>query len=287
MNVVRIRLRELADGMQHARLVASSMKHDLHPFKLSDDYSASSACRKCGASIVVRTIAAVPGTIEDDDGGWTWEIVGHAQEDECDVLPFRPRELGNGERRIGGKVMYSAAWLAAVSLAAVGAFLAPARASAASSFPTFDRVASSIAGRPVQIVCDTSAEWAVDLSHGVGLAFTAFRGETPLYTHLGPIACRGLLLASADTSRARAALLRRLNPSVDVTLAEGMGIGALVHESEHLAGIRDESAACRAAKGELPYAVRELVGYAPDRAAALDAARMIQRATVIAIGWTC
>lgn len=238
-------------------------------------------CSTCGARVELMHAFAHH---EDGDRVWTCE-------DCLERCPDRP----GWRRDRNGREWYSARWLstlavfAAVTLAAGVAFLAPARASAASSYPPLTRIASAIAGRPVQISCaDTTAEWielvgAARAATDAGDTWFTATTHTPRYAVLSPSACGGLILAALDTTRARGALLRRLNPSVNVSRMEAVGVIALVHESEHLAGIFDESAACAAGKAGLPYAVRELGA----RPAIEASSRELYTATAIASGWTC
>jgi hypothetical protein len=108
-------------------------------------------------------------------------------------------------------------------------------------FPRLTDLASQIAGKPVDVFCESLAEWSVDpfRPRDVGNrqgAYTAWHFDTPLYAVLSPFVCGHVVLLIADPT---GALTRRwLDPDADERQASALQ--TFIHESMHLRGDKDE-----------------------------------------------
>lgn len=130
-------------------------------------------------------------------------------------------------------------------------------------------VAGEIAGRPVSVDCPGFLRGLVDISSGGSVMFDA-TGKPSNTTHLEPSVCRDLSAYGATRKRADFACVFGTAPCPDK--AERAVYAALVlsHESQHLRGIRDESAAqCYAIQMLAQVAAR--LGSPPAEASAVAA----------------
>lgn len=130
-------------------------------------------------------------------------------------------------------------------------------------------VAGEIAGRPVSVDCPGFLRGLVDISSGGSVMFDA-TGKPGNTTHLEPSVCRDLSAYGATRKRADFACVFGTAPCPDK--AERAVYAALVlsHESQHLRGIRDESAAqCYAIQMLAQVAAR--LGSPPAEASAVAA----------------
>jgi hypothetical protein len=113
-------------------------------------------------------------------------------------------------------------------------------------FPRVTEIASAVAGRPVDIFCEVQEDWATDPVQAVApdaWGYTRFDPHTgePLYAALEPRTCGYLLLLIQDPNE-RSGLHGR-----EGYLGEARALLSLLHEANHLRGLRSESAAeCRA-----------------------------------------
>jgi hypothetical protein len=113
-------------------------------------------------------------------------------------------------------------------------------------FPRITEVASQVAGRPVDIFCEVEEDWAADPVQAVApdaWGYTRFDRVTgqPLYAALEPRTCGYVLLLIQDPNE-RSGL-----HGPEGYYGEARGLLSLLHEANHLHGLRSESAAeCRA-----------------------------------------
>jgi hypothetical protein len=136
------------------------------------------------------------------------------------------------------------------TVAAVSAALALATAAGAARFPQYfpriTAIASQVAGRPVDIYCEVREDWEVDPVQAVApdaWGYTRFDPATglPLYAALEPRTCGYLLLLIQDPNE-RSGLRGQ-----EGYYGEARALLSLLHEANHLRGLRSESAAeCRA-----------------------------------------
>ena len=128
--------------------------------------------------------------------------------------------------------------------------LAVGPATAATSFPTLDRIASGVAGRNIEATCPTPDEWAthkfVRSTSGPINAFTWFSGDgRPLFMWLSPRACGMLVLLAVDPDDRHGS---RLN-GFGTRREQAAALLSLLHEAVHMSGVRDEGEAeCRAVR---------------------------------------
>jgi hypothetical protein len=123
-------------------------------------------------------------------------------------------------------------------------------------WPAVTSLASEIAGRPVDIYCESPGEWAGDPVHlelGDGnLAYTWFHTATlPGYAVLSPYICGGLVLLLADPNEQ--------SGISGYYEREGIALIAFLHETIHLRDrTRNEALVqCRALK-ELPSLIARI-----------------------------
>jgi hypothetical protein len=137
------------------------------------------------------------------------------------------------------------------------ALLLPASAWAArfpQYFPRVSAIASHVAGHPVDIFCEVQSDWEVDPVQGVApdaWGYTRFDPTTgrPLYAALEPHTCGYLLLLIQDPNE-RSGLHGK-----EGYYGEARGLLSLLHEANHLRGVRSESAAsCNALRAIPTYA---------------------------------
>src|SRR5919198_1957849 len=113
-------------------------------------------------------------------------------------------------------------------------------------FPRITEIASAVAGRSVDVFCEVQEDWATDPVQAVApdaWGYTRFDPHTgePLYAALEPRTCGYLLLLIQDPNE-RSGLHGR-----EGYLGEARALLSLLHEANHLRGLRSESAAeCRA-----------------------------------------
>jgi hypothetical protein len=138
-------------------------------------------------------------------------------------------------------------WFAGVVLAL--ALVAASDATAAQYplyFPRITEIASEVAGRPVDVFCEVQEDWMVDPVQAVApdaWGYTRFDRVTgrPLYAALEPRTCGYVLLLIQDPNERSG-----LHGSAGY-YGEARGLLSLLHEANHLRGLRLESAAeCRA-----------------------------------------
>ena len=121
-------------------------------------------------------------------------------------------------------------------------------------FPRVTEIAADVAGRPVDIYCEMQEDWDVDPVQAVApdaWGYTRFDVHTgqPLYAALEPRTCGYLLLLIQDPNE-RSGLRGK-----EGYYGEARGLLSLLHESNHLRGLRSESAAeCRALGAVATYA---------------------------------
>jgi hypothetical protein len=124
-------------------------------------------------------------------------------------------------------------------------------------FPRITQIASEVAGRSVDVFCEVQDDWAVDPIQVVApdaWGYTRFDPHTgqPLYAALEPRTCGYLLLLIQDPNE-RSGLHGR-----EGYLGEARALLSLLHEANHLRGLRSESAAECRALGLVPTFAREL-----------------------------
>ena len=102
-------------------------------------------------------------------------------------------------------------------------------------------VASEIAGRPVSVDCPGFLRGLVDISSGGSVMFDA-TGKPSNTTHLEPSVCSDLSAYGATRKRADFACVFGLTPCSDKVERAVYAALVLSHESQHLRGVRDESA---------------------------------------------
>jgi hypothetical protein len=124
------------------------------------------------------------------------------------------------------------------ALAAAVALAAPATADTPAGFverPQLERIVSSVAGRPIQVFC------ARDLDAWGTLVWQSVGSDAALVDEDGLTqAAQGLAYLPSDTCRV---LLDRLDGYTWPLPTLATAILALLHESEHLAGVSNESTA--------------------------------------------
>jgi hypothetical protein len=115
-------------------------------------------------------------------------------------------------------------------------------------------VASLVARRPVEVRCEDFSIGSPEEPGGV----VQFNGSQPAdYARIRPDICTALLRF-------------RSNPAGDVTPQAGEALTVLAHESEHLAGVRNEAAAQCYAIQDLPRVARAFGASTEDGARMAD-----------------
>ena len=113
-------------------------------------------------------------------------------------------------------------------------------------FPRVTEIASKVAGRPVDVFCEVQEDWMVDPVQAVApdaWGYTRFDRVTgqPLYAALEPRTCGYVLLLIQDPNE-RSGL-----HGPEGYRGEARALLSLLHEANHLRGLRSEAAAeCRA-----------------------------------------
>ncbi len=121
-------------------------------------------------------------------------------------------------------------------------------------FPRVTEIASDVAGRPVDVYCEVQEDWDVDPVQVVApdaWGYTRFDPHTgqPLYAALEPRTCGYLLLLIQDPNE-RSGLHGK-----EGYYGEARALLSLLHEANHLRGLRSEAAAeCRALASVPTYA---------------------------------
>jgi hypothetical protein len=148
-----------------------------------------------------------------------------------------------------------------VSAVVVGMALALAAAAGAARYPVYvpriTEIASEVAGRSVDVFCEVEDDWAADPVQAVApdaWGYTRFDPHTgqALYAALEPRTCGYLLLLIQDPNE-RSGLHGR-----EGYHGEARALLSLLHEANHLRGMRSESAAECRALGLVPTFAREL-----------------------------
>ena len=146
-------------------------------------------------------------------------------------------------------ILQSVKVAAGVAAAVMLALAATADVSAARypvHFPRVTEIASEVAGRPVDVFCEVQEDWIADPVQAVApdaWGYTRFDPRTgePLYAALEPRTCGYLLLLIQDPNE-RSGLHGR-----EGYYGEARALLSVLHEANHLRGLRSESAAeCRA-----------------------------------------
>lgn len=161
-----------------------------------------------------------------------------------------------GESAILRKVKVLAGVVVAVTLA----LAATADVSAAMYpvyFPRVTEIASEVAGRPVDVFCEVHEDWVADPVQEIApdaWGYTRFDPSTgqPLYAALEPRTCGYLLLLIQDPNE-RSGIHGR-----EGYYGEARALLSLLHEANHLRGLRSESAAECRALGLVPGYARAL-----------------------------
>jgi hypothetical protein len=113
-------------------------------------------------------------------------------------------------------------------------------------FPRVTEIASEVAGRPVDVFCEVHEDWIADPVQAVApdaWGYTRFDRVTgqPLYAALEPRTCGYLLLLIQDPNE------RSRLHGPEGYQGEARALLSLLHEGNHLRGVRSESGAeCRA-----------------------------------------
>jgi hypothetical protein len=139
--------------------------------------------------------------------------------------------------------------------------------------PRVTEIASDVAGRPVDIFCEVQEDWEADPVQAVApdaWGYTRFDPRTgqPLYAALEPRTCGYLLLLIQDPNE-RSGLHGR-----EGYYGEARALLSLLHEANHLRGLRSESAAECRALGLVPAFARAL---GADRAHVTKLVRLAHR----------
>jgi hypothetical protein len=124
-------------------------------------------------------------------------------------------------------------------------------------FPRITEIASETAGRPVDIFCEVQEDWAADPVQAVApdaWGYTRFDRVTgqPLYAALEPRTCGYLLLLIQDPNE------RSRLHGPEGYYGEARALLSMLHEANHLRGLRSESAAECRALGLVPEVARSL-----------------------------
>jgi hypothetical protein len=141
-------------------------------------------------------------------------------------------------------------------------------------FPRVTEIASEVAGRPVDVFCEVQDDWAVDPVQAVApdaWGYTRFDPHTgqPLYAALEPRTCGYLLLLIQDPNE-RSGIHGR-----EGYHGEARALLSLLHEGNHLRGLRSESAAECRALGLVPTFARALGADARHVAKLVSLARQV------------
>jgi hypothetical protein len=124
-------------------------------------------------------------------------------------------------------------------------------------FPRVTEIASEVAGRPVDVFCEVHEDWIADPVQAVApdaWGYTRFDRVTgqPLYAALEPRTCGYLLLLIQDPSE------RSRLHGPEGYQGEARALLSLLHEANHLRGLRSESGAECRALGLVPSVARSL-----------------------------